>query len=197
MAEPSQSDATRADALIVGGGLASGLIALRLKAARPASRVVVLERERRIGGEHTWCCFDTDVSPSIWTWLSPLVERRWDGYEVRFPRHRRALSTAYSAITSAKLAAAVEAALSEDAWTSVEAAEVGADRVRLADGRRLVAPLVIDARGARRSQSLALAWQKFLGIEVRLERPHELSRPIVMDATVDQIDGYRFLYVLP
>jgi lycopene beta-cyclase len=87
--------------------------------------------------------------------------------------------------------------LGEDAWLGVEASEVKAEGVRLVDGRRLEAPLVIDARGPRRSTRLALGWQKFLGQEVRLAVPHGLTRPIVMDATVAQLDGYRFLYVLP
>jgi lycopene beta-cyclase len=87
--------------------------------------------------------------------------------------------------------------LGADAWLGVEASEVKADSVKLVDGRRLAAPLVIDARGPRRSLRLALGWQKFLGQEVRLAAPHGLTRPTVMDATVAQLDGYRFLYVLP
>jgi lycopene beta-cyclase len=87
--------------------------------------------------------------------------------------------------------------LGEDAWLGVEASEVKADGVRLVDGRRLSAPLVIDARGPRRSSRLALGWQKFLGQEVRLAAPHGLARPVIMDATVAQLDGYRFLYLLP
>jgi len=91
----------------------------------------------------------------------------------------------------------MSALLGEDAWLGVEASEVKAETVRLVDGRKLAAPLVIDARGPRRSRHLALGWQKFLGREVRLEAPHGRTRPIVMDATVAQLDGYRFLYVLP
>jgi lycopene beta-cyclase len=87
--------------------------------------------------------------------------------------------------------------LQTDAWLGVEAAEVRADTVKLTDGRRLAAPLVIDARGPRRSSHLVLGWQKFLGLEVRLEAPHGLARPVIMDATVPQLDGYRFVYLLP
>jgi lycopene beta-cyclase len=32
---------------------------------------------------------------------------------------------------------------------------------------------------------------------MQLSEPHNLTKPIVMDATVDQHDGYRFVYVLP
>lgn len=44
---------------------------------------------------------------------------------------------------------------------------------------------------------LDCGWQKFVGQTLRLHSPHGLERPIIMDATVDQSDGYRFVYVLP
>jgi lycopene beta-cyclase len=197
MVQPETNEVASADALIVGGGLASSLIALRLKRTRPDLKIIVLEREQRIGGEHTWSHFATDVSPAISEWMGPLIVHDWPGYDVRFPTHRRSLPTRYRAITSARLHAVMSELLGEDAWLGVEAAEVRAESVRLVDGRRLAAPLVIDARGPRRSRHLALGWQKFLGQEVRLAAPHGLIRPIVMDATVAQLDGYRFLYVLP
>ncbi len=197
MPAPPASDVTSADVILVGGGLASSLIALRLKQARPDVRIVMLEREGRIGGEHTWCHFATDVSPTISAWLGPLIVHDWPGYDVRFPQVRRSLNTHYRAVTSTRLHAVIGALLGENAWLGVDVAEVGPDAVSLADGRRLAAPMVIDARGPRRSSCLALGWQKFLGQEVRLAAPHGLERPIVMDATVAQLDGYRFLYVLP
>jgi lycopene beta-cyclase len=197
MAVPASSDVVSADVLLVGGGLASSFIALRLKRARPSLKIIMLERDARIGGEHTWCHFATDVSPAISEWLGPLIAHDWAGYDVRFPAHRRTLTTHYRAITSARLHQAMSELMGEDAWLEVEAQEVKAESVRLVDGRRLEAPLVVDARGPRRSSRLALGWQKFLGQEVRLDAPHGLARPIVMDATVAQLDGYRFLYVLP
>jgi lycopene beta-cyclase len=36
-----------------------------------------------------------------------------------------------------------------------------------------------------------------MGQMLHLSEPHGLTRPIVMDATVEQIDGYRFVYCLP
>lgn len=191
------SSTSRADIVLVGGGLANGLIALRLKALRPDLKVVMLERDTRIGGEHTWCHFETDVSPEISRWLRPLIVHRWAGYQVRFPDHRRSLETPYLAITSERLHEAVVAVLGEDAWLGVTVAEVAPHEVTLSDGRRIGAGAVIDGRGPRRSHSLTLGWQKFLGQGVELAAPHGLTRPIIMDATVSQLDGYRFLYVLP
>jgi lycopene beta-cyclase len=74
---------------------------------------------------------------------------------------------------------------------------LGQDRVRLADGRLLTADLVIDGRGPKAAPDLSLGYQKFLGQVVRLAVDHRLEGPIIMDATVDQADGYRFMYVLP
>jgi lycopene beta-cyclase len=196
--QPSPAtDVVQAHVLLVGGGLASSLIALRLRRARPDLKIIMLERDQRIGGEHTWCHFATDVTPEIAAWLGPLIVHDWSGYDVRFPKHRRTLTTHYRAITSARLHLVMSELLGEDAWFGVEAKEVRGDRVKLVDGRKLAAPLVIDARGPRRSSHLALGWQKFLGQEVRLAAPHGLSRPVVMDASVPQIDGYRFVYLLP
>lgn len=188
---------SRADVVLVGGGLANGLIALRLKALRPDLRVVMLERDSRIGGEHTWCHFETDVSPAISGWLRPLIVHRWSGYDVRFPAHQRSLETRYLAITSQRLHEAVTAALGSDVWLGAAVSDVSPHQVTLSDGRRITAAAVIDGRGPRRSRSLVLGWQKFLGQGVRLTAPHGLTRPIVMDATVSQLDGYRFVYVLP
>lgn len=193
----TESTNTRADVVLVGGGLANGLIALRLRALRPDLRVILLEREKRIGAEHTWCHFGTDVSPGISGWLRPLIVHRWTDYDVRFPGHVRTLKTPYLAITSQRLHEAVSAVLGQDAWLGATASEVSPHQVTLTDGRRITAAAVIDGRGPRRSRSLVLGWQKFLGQEVKLARPHGLTRPIIMDATVSQLDGYRFLYVLP
>ncbi len=181
----------------MGGGLANGLIALRLRAQRPDLRLIMVERDSVIGGQHTWCHFASDVEPDIAATLEPLIVHRWDGYAVRFPAHRRSLTTPYLAISSERLHEKVSAALGADAWLGVGVETVSPTRVTLSDGRIIESPCVIDGRGARSSPRLALGWQKFLGQEVELAGPHGLTTPIVMDATVDQLDGYRFLYVLP
>jgi lycopene beta-cyclase len=189
--------ALRADVVLVGGGLANGLIALRLRALRPDLAVVVVERDAALGGRHTWSHFASDVSPAISTWLAPLITHAWDGYEVRFPAHRRALTTPYRAISSDRFDALVSAALGEGVLTGVGVAVLETGQVSLDDGRIVEAPCVIDGRGPSPSPALVLGWQKFVGLEVELATPHGLTRPIVMDATVDQLDGYRFLYSLP
>jgi lycopene beta-cyclase len=44
---------------------------------------------------------------------------------------------------------------------------------------------------------MQIAFQKFLGLVADLEDEHDLDGPILMDATVEQRDGFRFFYTLP
>lgn len=67
----------------------------------------------------------------------------------------------------------------------------------LSNGNAIVARLIIDARGPADLACLDLGWQKFVGQTLRISSGHGLTRPVVMNATVPQIDGYRFVYCLP
>ncbi len=185
------------DLAILGGGLAGGLIALALADARPELSVVVVEAGERFGGNHLWSFFDTDVDARGRALVDPLVSYRWPGYDIAFPRLRRTLATGYNSIESERLDAALRARLPALRLLTGMGAEAGCDGVRLSDGRTLVAGAVVDARGAGDVSRLEGGWQKFVGQVLHLDAPHGLARPIVMDATVQQIDGYRFVYVLP
>lgn len=195
--DPGQRRNSPCDVILAGGGLASALLALRLQAKQPDVNFVVIERGPTLGGNHTWSFHDSDVDPDILAWLKPLVSARWASQEVRFPAHTRVLHTAYNSIASHDLHRIVAAALGDRLMLNQEIGEVRGDRVVLADGREITAPCVIDARGAVPSTAMALGYQKFVGIEVELEQPHGLERPVIMDATVEQRDGYRFVYTLP
>ena len=90
------------DLVLVGGGLANGLIAWRLRTQRPELRIVLVEREAHLGGSHTWSFHDSDVTPAQLAWLSPLLSHRWPGYDVLFPGHARSLDGGYASIASAR-----------------------------------------------------------------------------------------------
>ena len=193
------------DLVLCGGGLQNALIVAALFAAPglpcapPPPRTALLERAA-IGGNHTWCCYESDLSPAMRRQLAPLVSRRWDGYEVRFPGYRRHLETPYLMITSERLRRVVRGLLCErcDAlvWEHAAVARIEPGRVLLEDGRQVDGHAVIDARGAHRPAA-GCGYQKFYGEEVTLAAPHGMLRPLVMDATVPQQDGFRFMYVLP
>lgn len=185
------------DLILVGGGLASSLIAWRLALDRPEVTVAVVERGERLGGVHTWSFFDSDLNDADRAWLAPAVAHRWPaGHEVYFPNRSRALDTPYNSITSERLHDVVSPIVGAR-LISGEAVVVDVDGVTLADQRRLRAKGVIDARGPQPTRALDLGWQTFVGRTVRLVEPHGLTRPTIMDATVAQHGAYRFVYLLP
>jgi len=193
----------RYDFVLVGGGLQSLLAVLALADARPGARVVVVERDRVLGGNHTWCLHAEDVPPALDGVVAPAIAHRWDGYDVAFLEHARTLASPYAAATSASLAAAVRAVVAArpgfELITGADAIEIAADHVVLRDGRRFDAAHVVDARGPDQLaiDPAACGYQKFVGLELELARPHGLVRPILMDAALPQTDGFRFMYVLP
>lgn len=193
----------RFDYALVGGGLQNGLVVLALLRERPGARLVLIEKSDRVGGNHTWCFHADDVPGDLLPVVEPLVVHRWSGYEVRFPAAARSLTADYACVTADRFGRVVAGALARAPGcaliTGVEAVEVGAERVVLADGRELTATAVIDARGPQRAElpADAVAFQKFVGLELELDAPHGLTVPILMDATVPQVDGFRFVYTLP
>jgi lycopene beta-cyclase len=183
--------------ILVGGGLANGLIALRLAATRPEVAVTLVEAGPRLGGEHTWSFFDDDLSPRSAAWIAPLIVHRWPTYEVRFPTHSRRITAGYSSLNGHAMHEAVVASAPAQILCNAKAIRIEPRAVTLEDGRRLTADAVIDGRGPGPLPHLCLGFQKFVGLEVELAEPHGLEGPIIMDATVAQAGGYRFIYVLP
>lgn len=189
-------DEINCDVAIAGGGLAGGLIALALAELRPDLDVRLVEPSPVIGGHHIWSFFDSDISPEHRWLVDPLICHRWTGYDIIFPAHRRRMETGYNSIMSERLDALVRARLKPGQIIAARARSVEPG-VLLCDGQRIAAKMTIDARGASDLSCLDLGWQKFLGQQLRIKGGHGLARPIIMDATVPQLDGYRFVYCLP
>lgn len=185
------------DYAIVGGGLQAGLIALAVRSARPTARIAIVERGPALGGNHTWCFHAGDL-PDEASWISPLVVARWDSYDVAFPGHRRTLASPYHCVTSARLAERVSAAI-DTLWLDEPATVIEPHRIATPT-RELTATVVVDARGPHQLREAACGWQTFVGQEVVVP-DHGLTRPMVMDATVEQAGdrapAMRFMYVLP
>ncbi|WP_375450036.1 lycopene beta-cyclase CrtY [uncultured Devosia sp.] len=183
--------------VLVGAGLASALIAQRLSHQGTGPRIVMLEGTDNPFGEHTWSFHDHDVELADFNWLGLLIAHRWQGQSVRFQRLRRDLQSGYASLTSASVAAAIDRLPNVEIRTGTRVRSVFADRVVLPDGSEFAADCVIDCRGYEANDAMALGYQKFVGLEVELDAPHGLSNPVIMDASVDQRDGYRFVYLLP
>ena len=186
----------RPDLIILGGGLAGGLAALALRRARPALAVTIVEPGPAIGGNHLWSYFGSDIESGDRQLVDPLAAHRWPGYRVRFPARERRLAEPYYTIESEALDTAVRAS----GATIVRASAVHAapTEVHLDNGKTLSASAVLDTRGiAAAPVGLRCGWQKFVGQLLDVPTGHGLAEPLVMDAAVDQADGYRFVYCLP
>ncbi|QYX53869.1 lycopene beta-cyclase CrtY [Pseudomonas sp. S07E 245] len=185
------------DLILAGGGLANGLIAWRLSQLRPELKLLCLERDANPGGNHTWSFHDADLTPTQQRWLEPLVVKRWPAYHVHFPHLSRRMASGYASITSERFAEVITQALGTALRTGCEITSLAPEQVTLASGEVLKARVTIDGRGAEASPHRVLGRQAFLGQVLRLEQPHGLQAPILMDARVAQGNGYRFVYVLP
>ena len=223
---PAQAFGDIFDCVIVGGGLAGGLIALALNTAHPKKRIALVEAGRNLGGNHRWSWFDSDLSAQGRALLSSFEQTGWDdGYDVRFPKYQRKLNTSYRSMASSdfhdglvralpqsslflgRKARAIDAAGVDLAPANTNAGDNGAGDAEIGDNAgaalRLNARTVIDCRSFKPSAHLKGGWQVFLGRHIRLPGPHGVERPVIMDAAVDQLApygngaAYRFVYVLP
>jgi lycopene beta-cyclase len=187
------------DVLIVGAGLAGLSLAYQLKAKHPTLKLLILDKMTELPGNKTWSFHEGDLD-SIAPWSS-LVTRTWPRHEVRF-QSPRILESPYYTVAAAAFFERMTQELGESLQlgTSIEA--LTHNTVRTGTGETLNAELIFDSRpdeGFSLNQMESVGWgfQKFLGLEVTTQKPHGLKHPILMDATVPQRSGYRFLYTLP
>lgn len=160
--------------------------------------VLLLEQGETFGGNHTWSFFDTDVAERDRWVLDGIPAAHWPDHEVRFPARRRIIPLGYNSIRSDELDASMRKALQPEQYRlACHIESVAPSSATLKSGETIVADAVIDARGPKAMPGLELGWQKFVGRLYRFSRPHGVTRPVIMDATVEQIDGYRFVYQLP
>jgi lycopene beta-cyclase len=189
--------AIRCDLAIVGGGLAGGLIAYALSVRRPELIVRLIEPGPAFGGNHIWSFFSNDIAADDRWIVEPFIDHSWNNYEVRFPDYRRTFGVQYNSIRSTSFDSRLRAALPRSVPVDAKAVHVTRTNVSLNSQQMASARGVIDARGASKTGLLDVGWQKFVGHEIRTTIPHGLTGPIIMDASVGQHDGFRFVYVLP
>lgn len=187
------------DLAIVGGGLAGGLIALAVHRAHPEMRIGLFEQGERLGGNHRWSWFASDLGLAGKALIGGFPASAWNGgYEVRFPAYGRVLATGYRSLASRDFDARLRRELPrETIRTGCRVETLAPEGIVLASGERIAARTVIDCRPFRPSAHLAGGWQVFLGRHIRTRGPHGIERPIIMDAAVRQHGAYRFVYCLP
>ncbi len=171
--------------VILGGGLWGSLLAYFFHVRRPELQVELYERGDHLGGDHTWSFHSSDVPSHLWTLLKPLISYSWEEQQVIFPRLNRRLKVGYHTILSRDLNQKIQKLLP-------------ASKILLRQERSPLDfedAIVFDTRNL--SFNVPCAWQNFVGLDVELTQPHGLTHPIIMDASVEQLSGFRFIYYLP
>ena len=182
--------------VIVGGGLSGSLAALAIARRRPKTELLLLEQGETFGGNHTWSFFDSDVPPEARWALEGVEAVHWPEHDIQFPKRRRTIPIGYNSIRSAALDRAVRSVLRADQYRlGAKIQSLGPSSVLL-DGETIEAEAVVDAGGTTALPELEVGCQKFVGRYYRFAKPHGVARPVIMDATVEQVDGYRFFYQL-
>ena len=187
------------DFALCGGGLQNSLIIAALCGMKSSNKIALIEKSK-IGGNHTWCFFGSDISQSMRDQLAPYISYHWSCYEVRFPKYSRILHTPYYMMSSTKLR---EIILSEFKskkgsyiYEDTTIKSINQSSVNIQNGTSVKATILVDSRGTT-AHPQKTGFQKFYGQELSLKSPHNFQHPILMDATVPQKDGFRFMYVLP
>ncbi|WP_026940623.1 lycopene beta-cyclase CrtY [Hellea balneolensis] len=190
----------KADMIIVGAGLSGLITAWRCLDVHPELNVIVIEASDVVGGDHTWSFNMSDILEHLQDWIKPFIAHQWDDYDVKFPKRKRRLEITYCTGNSDTLRACVQPHIESGrlkVMSGTQALDVQPYHVVLENEQRLSAKCVLDARGFKPNDDVVLGYQKFVGHVIRTQHPHGVKRPIIMDATVEQLGGYRFVYCLP
>lgn len=185
------------DLILVGGGLAHGLLAWRLLQTRPDVAFVVIEAGPTLGGNHTWSFHGTDVTKEQLEWLWVLAAKSWPSHDVIFKTGDRRIGGGYHSITSEGFHSKLKERLKDRLRLKTKVTSLTPTSVTLATGETLQAKAVIDGRGFSSAPEWPCGYQKFLGMDVELTTPHGLEVPLLMDGRVEQHGAFRFVYLLP
>lgn len=185
------------DLILVGGGLANGLLAWRLLQTRPEVAFVVIEAGPTLGGNHTWSFHGTDVTRSQLEWLWVLASKSWPSHDVIFKTGERRIGGGYHSIRSEEFHWKLAQQLKDRLRLKTKVTAQTATSVTLSTGETLEAKAVIDGRGFSSAPAWPCGYQKFLGLDVELSSPHGLEVPLLMDGRVEQHGAFRFVYLLP
>ena len=201
MSKPAQMpDDFIPDMIIVGAGLSGLLTAWRCLDVNPTLRILMIEASDKIAGDHTWSFNRSDVPDDLQDWIEPFIAYQWDSYDVKFPKLERHLNIPYCTGNSETLRACVAPHTKSGRLQlrlNTQVSDMSANDVTLDGGEVLSAKCVLDARGFAANDDVFLGYQKFVGHVIKTPTPHGVTRPIIMDATVPQLGGYRFVYCLP
>ena len=186
--------------VVVGAGLSGLILAWRCLSSNPNVSVIIIDSNHIIGGDHTWSFNINDIESSLHEWIEPFIAHSWKKYDVKFKGYSRRLNIPYCTGNSNSLRACVDPFIKSGRLKLIldtEVVKLTSFDVTILNGEKLTGDYIFDARGFTFDDNIKLGIQKFYGKTIETAKPHNLKYPIIMDATVAQHDGYRFIYCLP
>jgi lycopene beta-cyclase len=186
--------------VVVGAGLSGLILAWRCLSSNPNVSVIIIDSNHIFGGDHTWSFNINDIESSLHEWIEPFIAHTWEKYDVKFKGYSRRLNIPYCTGNSNSLRACVEPFIKSGRLKLIldtEVIKLTSFDVTILSGEKLTGDYIFDARGFTFDDNIKLGIQKFYGKTIETVKPHNLKYPIIMDATVAQNDGYRFIYCLP
>lgn len=195
------------DIVIVGGGLSACLTTYLLKIKNPEIKSLILEAT----GPHdhhrqTWSfqtlpansdpsSFGSFTSPEK-SWFKDFIDKSWPGYDVKFPSYQKSFSSPYHSIKSDNFHKKMQKALGSSICSYERVVAIEDHRVVTEGGKEFFGQIILDARGWPTQRNVA-GFQKFVGLNLKLNKAHGITQPLLMDSCVPQEDGFRFFYLLP
>ena len=184
--------------VIAGGGLAACMAALAMARLRPDVPMLIVEEGESFGGEGYRIFADAELGREGAELIGPLAVDRWPGYYVAFPGFSRKLKAEWAGFAAADLhRAMVETLTPKQYRLGTKVVAVREDSLVLDGGETIKAEGAIDARGAASLSTLDLIYEARLERDYSFKAPHRVDRPVLIDATVDQASGLRFMQCVP
>lgn len=185
--------------IIIGAGLSGLLLAYALKLKHPSASILVIEERPILVGDRTWSFYGSDLE-NLNFWL-PIISLHWPSYEVLFSKKQR-LPTHYYTIQSNDFFSKMQTILGPSLRLNEKVVKATSNQVSTESGAEYSAKLIFDTRPLKQKvlpkvPKIFGGYQKFFGLEVTLSQSHQLDCPLIMDASIKQIDGFRFFYTLP
>jgi len=184
--------------VIAGGGLAACFAALAMARLRPEVPLLIVEESAAFGGEGFHNFAGAELGEDGAAPIGPPALERWPGFYVAFPGFSRNLKADWAGFAAADLHKAMVETLGPKQYRlGTKVVAVREDALVLDGGETIKAQGAIDARGAANFSTLDLLHEARLERLYRLAAPHRVDRPVLIDATVDQAGGLRFMQCVP
>lgn len=179
----------------MGGDLTGALLAYRLKKARPYKKVVLIEQNNQIGQNRHWCFHGCELPNTQIGWLRPLLSQTWNLVRINFPDLQKTLRGSFHHLSAATLDKTLRSLLKEDLLTGQKAEEISSSHVITQCGVTWESPLVLNTVAPKINTHQGYLESGMLCL--RLKASHHLPFPIAYDAVCPQLEGFRYLSVVP